>query len=203
MELTPQCRPKKYFYRPQRSWAKVIFSQACVKNSVHRGGGCLPQCMLRYTPPDQAEAPDQADPPRADTPPDQADHQHPPEQTPRSRHPPKQTPSFGKQTPATVYERPVCILLECILVKINSGKPKEEITRLHSSRMRTARSLTISPSMFCSRGGVPGPGGCLVPGGACSGGVGVPGPEGVGCLLQMGCPLQGGLVPGGCYPSMP
>ena len=28
-----------HFYRPQRSWAKVIFSQACVKNSVHRGGG--------------------------------------------------------------------------------------------------------------------------------------------------------------------
>ena len=27
-----------YFYRPQRSWAKVIFSEVCVKNSVHRGG---------------------------------------------------------------------------------------------------------------------------------------------------------------------
>ena len=35
-------------YRPQRSWGKVIFSEACVKNSVHRGrpqahtqgGGC-------------------------------------------------------------------------------------------------------------------------------------------------------------------
>ena len=26
-----------HFYRPQRSWAKVIFSEACVKNSVHRG----------------------------------------------------------------------------------------------------------------------------------------------------------------------
>ena len=26
------------FYRPQRSWGKVIFSEACVKNSVHRGG---------------------------------------------------------------------------------------------------------------------------------------------------------------------
>ena len=31
-------------------------------------------------------------------------------------------------------------------------------TRLHSSRMHTARSLTVSPSMLCS-GGVPGPGG--------------------------------------------
>ena len=29
-------------YRPQRSWDKVIFSEACVNNSVHRGGmrGC-------------------------------------------------------------------------------------------------------------------------------------------------------------------
>ena len=26
------------YYRPQRSWAKVIFSEACVKNSVHGGG---------------------------------------------------------------------------------------------------------------------------------------------------------------------
>ena len=31
-----------YYYRPQRSWGKVIFSEACVNNSVHRGGmhGC-------------------------------------------------------------------------------------------------------------------------------------------------------------------
>ena len=33
-------------YRPQQSWGKVIFSEACVKNSVYRGvvpglGGCL------------------------------------------------------------------------------------------------------------------------------------------------------------------
>ena len=28
-----------YNYRPQRSWGKVIFSEACVKNSVHRKGG--------------------------------------------------------------------------------------------------------------------------------------------------------------------
>ena len=26
-------------YRPQRSWGKVIFLEACVKNSVHSGGG--------------------------------------------------------------------------------------------------------------------------------------------------------------------
>ena len=47
--------------RPQRSWAKVIFSQACIKNSVHRGGGCLPQCMLGYPPPRSRPSPREAD----------------------------------------------------------------------------------------------------------------------------------------------
>ena len=37
-----------HLYRPQRSCGKVIFSQASVSHSVH--GGCLPQCMLGYTP---------------------------------------------------------------------------------------------------------------------------------------------------------
>ena len=32
----------------KRSCGKVMFSQVCVKNSVQEG--CLPQCMLRYTP---------------------------------------------------------------------------------------------------------------------------------------------------------
>ena len=51
-------------------------------------------------------------------------------------------------------------------------------TRLHSSRMRTARALTVSPSMLCA-GGVPGPGGGAGPG--CVPGLGrVPG---LGCLL--------------------
>ena len=61
-----------YIYRPQRKCGKVIFSQACVKNSVR--GGCLPQCMLGYTPPGRH-------------PPDR----HPPEcrHTPLGRHPPR------------------------------------------------------------------------------------------------------------------
>ena len=42
-----------FFYRPQRSWGKVIFSQASV--ILFTGGGGLPQCMLGYNPPwDQA-----------------------------------------------------------------------------------------------------------------------------------------------------
>ena len=43
------------YYRPQRSWGKVILSEPCVKNSVHGGG--LPHCMLGYTPRDQRQAP--------------------------------------------------------------------------------------------------------------------------------------------------
>ena len=30
-----------HFYRPQRSWGKVIFSETCVKYSVHGGGACV------------------------------------------------------------------------------------------------------------------------------------------------------------------
>ena len=90
-------------------------------------------------------------------------------------------------------------------------------TRLHSSRMRTTHTLTISASMLYS-GGVPGPGGCTwsqgwgvgdVPGSRgtwSQGGVylvlgGVPGPRGVylvpgGCTWSGGCTLSQGGVPG-------
>ena len=63
------------------------------------------------------------------------------------------------------------------------------LTRLHSSRMHTARLLTVSPSMHCAGGEVPDPGG------AWSGGV-----------CSEGCLVQGGSAPGGggwWYPSMP
>ena len=47
-----------HFYRPQRSWGKVIFSEACVKNSVHGPtpggevgwGVCIPACTEADTP---------------------------------------------------------------------------------------------------------------------------------------------------------
>ena len=147
-----------FYYRPQRSWTKVMFLQASVILST--GGGCLPQCMLGcQTPPDQAHTPgpgthprgpgtppplDQAHTPPHTTPktrhtttPDQAHHHHPPPPppgpstppsphgpgTPRTRH-----PSPGSRRQHTVNERPVRILLECILVFMQfSGKNSQLI----------------------------------------------------------------------------
>ena len=83
------------------------------------------------------------------------------------------------------------------------------LTRLHSSRMRTARALTVYHSMLggggvcvCSRGvSAPGGGGVSALGGVCSGGS-APG-EGVSAWggLLGGCLLRGGghlLRGGGC-----
>ena len=81
-------------YRPQRSWAKVIFSQACVCPQGGRGV-CLGACWDTYPPgsrhpPEQTHTPLGADtplgplwcrhPPRAGTPP--GGPGTPPEQTP-------------------------------------------------------------------------------------------------------------------------
>ena len=64
-------------YRPQRSWAKVMFLQAPVILST--GGGGLPQCMLGYHHPPGSRHPP---PPRADP--------SLREQTPRLSRPPRE-----------------------------------------------------------------------------------------------------------------
>ena len=100
--------------------------------------------------------------------------------------------------------------------------------RMHSSRMRTGRSLTVCCSLVSGPGGggglvrggvwpggMSGPGGCVCSGGVWSRGVvsapeggvwsrGVCLPQGVcsgGCLLRGGLVL-GGVSSGGVYPSM-
>ena len=70
-----------------------VFTGVC--DSVHGGRGCLPQCMLGCQTP-----PEQTPPPGPGT--------HPP----RNRQPPP-----GSRRQHTVNERPVRILLECILVQ--------------------------------------------------------------------------------------
>ena len=101
------CVELGYIYRPQQSWAKVMFLQVCVC-PPGRGRGV---CLIAYwdtprtrpplktgtplgadAPLDQAPPQDQTPPPGADTPPPPSRLQH------------------------TVKERPVRILLECILV---------------------------------------------------------------------------------------
>ena len=104
-----------YFYWPQQSCGQgYVFTRVC--DSVHRGGG------LWRTPPDQGE------PPRIITPPPRTKENPPgPGRTPPS--PPERPPPGPRRTPRTrenpplqanpsaaFHERPVRILLECILV---------------------------------------------------------------------------------------
>ena len=121
-----------HFYRPQRSWATVMFLQASVILSTGRGV-CLSACWdttpttahspragtpnpgtrspgTRHTPP--GADPLWTRPPREQTHPLGAD---PPEQTPPGADP------QGSRLRDTVNERPVRILLECILVINRSG----------------------------------------------------------------------------------
>ena len=111
--------------------AKVMFLLMSV--ILFTGGrGYLPQCMLGYhtpleqTPPEQTPPWEQTHPLGADTPP--WEQTHPPgSRHPQSRHPPPpgaDTPIQSRHTPLEQTppgsrhppERPVRILLECILV---------------------------------------------------------------------------------------
>ena len=96
--------------------------------------------------------------------------------------------------------------------KISKNKEKSSKTRMHSSRMRTGRSLIVCRSLL--RGGVSSWGGCLLWLVSASGGVSTPGGRGWGCLLwgvsapagvsapggvcSGGCLFQGGVCSGGC-----
>ena len=64
-------------------------------------------------------------------------------------------------------------------------------TSMHSSRMRTACLLHVSPSMHCSRGGGLILGGVCFPGGCASWGVSTS----WGCLLPGGVCFHGGFCP--------
>ena len=105
---TPEVRAPIYYYRPQRSCGQgYVFT--CICDSVHRGGICLSACW--DTTPLPRRPPCQGHPPAKETP-CQVDPSA--KDPPRRRH----TPS-AKETPAPrhmVNERPVRILLECIIV---------------------------------------------------------------------------------------
>ena len=79
-----------FCYRPQRSWAKVIFSQACVKNSVHRGGVSREPPGTRQTPPPQ----DQGEPPLG------------PGRPPQQGEPPGRENPLGRENPSGTKKNP-------------------------------------------------------------------------------------------------
>ena len=120
--------------------AKVIFLHLSVIHSVHMGG-CLPQCMLGYHTPQEQTHPLPEQTPWEQTPPEQippgADTPTPPgaDTPPGTKYPPGLSTPLGLSTaPRTKYippgsrllhtvnERPVRILLECILVFFFDGK---------------------------------------------------------------------------------
>ena len=106
-----------HYYRLQRSCGQGnIFTPVCL--SVHRGGVCA-SVLAGIPPPPEADTPQSRQPPRADTPPEQT----PPPLDGLDTSPGKQTtpppadhPPPGSRHRHTVNERPVRILLECILV---------------------------------------------------------------------------------------
>ena len=126
---------KANYYRPQRSYGDVIFSQASVSHSVHRGG-CLADTLPRQTTHRQT--------PPADIHPDrhpQADthRRHPP-----GRHtPPADTPPPGRHTPPgrRLLLRTVRILLECILVYCCCYSVKENHLNLSSSNVNALLAI--------------------------------------------------------------
>ena len=95
----PPLDPPMLNYRPQHSSGKVMFSQACVKNSVHWKGLSASVHAGMHTP--RADSPLVRHPPWSDT----------PGQTPPWL---ENTPSRA-ETPQRSLQRTVCILLECIL----------------------------------------------------------------------------------------
>ena len=151
-------------YRLQRSWAKVMFLQVCV--ILFTGGGCLPRCMLGYHPPGADPPPRSRHPPRADTP----QSRYPPKtRPPRSRHlplgtdtpprpdlpgadnPPKTRHPEGSRLRHTVNERPVRILLECILVYIyllTTGSCDQSL-KFKASGQKAVVKFLVSLHIFC------------------------------------------------------
>ena len=99
------------YYRPQRSWGKIIFSEACVRNSVHRGVSAPLHAGIHTPLGPEADTPPG---PEADTPPGPQEQTPPP--PPQSRPPPGTDPQAQCMLGDTGNKRAVRILLECILV---------------------------------------------------------------------------------------
>ena len=110
-----------YFYRPQRSWGKVMFLHVSV--ILFTGGSASVLAGIPHPPRDQAP------PPGADTLWSRPPWRPPRSRSPRTRHPWSRPPRTRHPSPSrhplppeqcmlgdTVNKRAVCILLECNLV---------------------------------------------------------------------------------------
>ena len=140
-------------YRPQRSWAKVIFSQACVKNSVHRGEGvCLSAC---WDTPTLEQTPLGADTPREQTPPGS--------RHPQSRHPPgadplqKQTAAYGQRAagthPTGMHSCYFCCNVSNTKKSLNSVKTfKENSTVKKDNKISGGSRISLRRGCQLSRG---------------------------------------------------
>ena len=116
--------------------AKVIFLHLSVIHSVHRGGRGSASVHAGIPPPPQADTPI-------------------PDQTPPGTIPPLgQTPpradTLGSRLQHTVYERPVRILLECILVLVyfiivssTGGMSKHRSGYLLQFSKNTSRKISL------------------------------------------------------------
>ena len=173
-------------YHPQQSCGKVMFLNLSVILST---GGCLPQCTLGYTMPLARHPPGQS---------------HPLAGTPPGRYTPLAgTPPWGGTTPPGRYtpHNSHCSrwyasywdaflwskgMERVISITFFQNLQLHLKTRMHSSRMRTSRLLTVCRSLLWGGGLLPGSlllGGSA-PGGVCSCGGLFPGE----CLLLGGLP---------------
>ena len=132
-------------YRPKRSFGQGnIFTLVC--HSVHGGG------LARRTPP--AWSPPGPDtPPWDQTPPDQTPppprHGEPPPRPDTTTPPGMENPPAWRTPPIlrhTVYNRPVRILLECILVAITLPIFNEDLFLL-----KTRKTPYVLPIRLCYR----------------------------------------------------
>ena len=124
----------------------ILFPGGGVSASVHAG---IPHITWEQTPP-RSRPP----PPRADTPPEQTP-------TPRSRHPPlgADTPSPGSRLRHMGNERPVHILLECILVILNFNLHIRAPLNTwgEGGKLGWSKLKVPSPGQISVGGGVPSP----------------------------------------------
>ena len=115
-----------------------MFLHLSVSHSVHRGEGCLPQCMLGYTPLGRHPL---GRHPLGRYPSGQA----PPSRYPLGRHPPGQAPPPSRR----LLLRTVRILLECILVfkfcflVQSTGRNKSEAKKFECLKSHKSSSLKL------------------------------------------------------------